>query len=64
MNAKVGIEVDALENAAVEALLNWLRGAPLISEDGRPLVKTDGLPVALDVLAVLAAVRRYAETLR
>ncbi|HEY8819556.1 MAG TPA: hypothetical protein VIM25_12160 [Candidatus Limnocylindrales bacterium] len=54
--------VDELERQAAEALRRWLDergGHALLAPDGRAMVWTNGKPVALDVLEVIAALRRH-----
>jgi hypothetical protein len=54
------MQVDKLEREAVKALLLWLEDhGPLIAPDGRPMLFADGKPVSLEVLNVIAAIRRW-----
>jgi hypothetical protein len=52
--------VDELERQSVAALRRFLdEHGQVALEDGQPLLWTNGKPVALDVLEVIAALRRH-----
>ena len=53
--------IDELEREAFDALLQWIEEHPA-TKAGVPLMWSDGKPVALDVLAAIAELRRHQAT--